>query len=265
MSGVAARMGLRLAAAGVIAFLHLPILVILLFAFNGDRGQSWPIREFTTKWFGDALQNDSLRAAVLLSLEAAIGATALALLFGSLAAFAVHRFRFFGRETVSFLLVLPLALPGIVTGMALNATIHTAGIGFTLFTIIVGHATFCIVVVYNNVLARLRRMPRSVEEASADLGANPAQTFRHVTFPIMRGAVLAGALLAFALSFDEVIVTTFTAGTQQTLPIWILGNLRQANQRPIVNVVAVAIILLTAIPIYLSQRFGGEESGSSAL
>jgi putative spermidine/putrescine transport system permease protein len=265
MGAAAGRVGLRLATLAVVAFLHLPILVIFLFAFNADRGQSWPIRQFSTKWFAAAAQNDGLRSALLLSVEAAVAATVMALVLGTLAALAVHRFRFFGRESVSFLLVLPLALPGIVTGMALNATINTAGVGFSLFTIIAGHATFCIVVVYNNVLARLRRTSRSIEEASYDLGADPAQTFRYITFPILRGALLAGALLAFALSFDEVIVTTFTAGTQSTLPIWILDNLRQANQRPIVNVVAVAIVLLTAVPIYLSQRFGGEESGASAL
>ncbi len=263
MDGRLGRIGLRLATIGVVAFLHIPILTIFLYAFNADRGQSWPIRALTTRWFGEAFSNPSLIDAVVLSIQAALGATAVALALGSLAAFAVHRFRFFGRESVSFLLVLPLALPGIVTGMALNATINAGGIGFSLLTIIVGHATFCVVVVYNNAIARLRRMPRSIEEASADLGADPIQTFRPITFPILRGALLAGGLLAFALSFDEVIVTTFTAGTEATLPIWILDHLRQANQRPIVNVVAVLIVLATAIPIYLSQRLAGEDSASA--
>ena len=265
MGAAAGRIGLRLATIGVVAFLHLPILIIFLFAFNADRGQSWPIREFSTKWFAAAAQNEGLRAAVVLSVEAAVASCAMALVLGTLAALAVHRFRFFGRESVSLLLVLPLALPGIVTGMALNATINAAGVGFGLFTIIAGHATFCIVVVYNNAVARLRRMSKTIEEASSDLGADSAQTFRYITFPILRGALLAGALLAFALSFDEVIVTTFTAGTQATLPIWILDNLRQANQRPIVNVVAVGILVLTVVPIYLSLRLGGEDSGASAL
>ncbi len=242
----------------VLLFLYLPILVIALYAFNADRGQSWPITEWTTRWFGDALANEGVRDAFVLSLEAAVGATALALLLGSLAAFAVHRFRFFGRETISFVLLLPLALPGIVTGMALNATFNTIGLKFSLFTIIVGHATFCVVVVYNNVVARLRRSSHSIEEASMDLGADTWQTFRYVTFPVVRTALLAGALLAFALSFDEVIVTTFTAGTDQTLPIWILTNLRLPNQRPIVNVVAVLVILLSAIPVWLSQRLASE-------
>ncbi|MFL5778213.1 MAG: ABC transporter permease, partial [Chloroflexota bacterium] len=199
-----------------------------------------------------------VRDALLLSIQAALGATAVALLLGSLAALAVHRFRFFGRETLSFVLLLPLALPGIVTGMALNATINTAGVGFTVFTIIVGHATFCVVVVYNNVIARLRRSSASIEEASMDLGADSWQTFRYVTLPLVGTALLAGGLLAFALSFDEVIVTTFTAGTQQTLPIWILNNLRLPNQRPVVNVVAVLVILLSAIPVYLAQRLTAE-------
>ncbi|HEX8938728.1 MAG TPA: ABC transporter permease [Candidatus Limnocylindrales bacterium] len=257
------RWPLRAATAGVVAFLHFPILVIALYAFNADRAQAWPIRDWTTHWFGDALANPGVRDALLLSLQAGLGATAIALLLGTLAAFAVHRFRFFGRETVSFLLVLPLALPGIVTGMALNATINTASLGFSLFTIIAGHATFCVVTVYNNVLARLRRSSGSLEEASMDLGADTWQTFRFVTLPVIATALLAGGLLAFALSFDEVIVTTFTAGTQETLPLWIYDHIHQANQRPIVNVVAVAMILLSSIPVYLAARLTGEPAGVS--
>ncbi|MDQ3865354.1 MAG: ABC transporter permease subunit, partial [Actinomycetota bacterium] len=191
-----------------------------------------------------------------------------ALLLGTLAALAVARHRFFGRETVSFLVILPIALPGIVTGMALNAAFRTVlepfGIALGLFTVIVGHATFCIVVVYNNIVARLRRVSRSLEEASMDLGADTWQTFRFVTFPALRTALLAGALLAFALSFDEIIVTTFTAGAQQTLPIWIFANLSRPNQLPIVNVVAVIVILLSAIPVYLAQRLSSESAGPAA-
>jgi putative spermidine/putrescine transport system permease protein len=253
-----ARRVVGIATVAVLVFLYLPILTIVLYAFNADRGQGWPITEFTTHWFGDALGNEAIRDALLLSLQAALGATALALVLGSLAAFAVHRFHFFGRETISFVLLLPLALPGIVTGMALNATFNTVGIPFSLITIIVGHATFCVVVVYNNVIARLRRSSGSIEEASMDLGADTWQTFRYITLPLIGTALLAGGLLAFALSFDEVIVTTFTAGTDQTLPIWILSNLRLPNQRPLVNVVAVFVIVLSAIPVYLSQRLASE-------
>jgi putative spermidine/putrescine transport system permease protein len=243
-----------LATLAVMAFLYIPIFTIVLYAFNADRGQSWPIRELTTHWFGDALASQDIRDALGLSLQAAIGATVIALVLGSLAAFAVHRFRFFGRETVSFVLLLPIALPGIVTGMALNATYNTAGLPFTVFTIVVGHATFCVVTVYNNVIARLRRSSRSIEEASMDLGADTWQTFRYVTLPVIGTALVAGGLLAFALSFDEVIVTTFTAGTQQTLPLWIFANLKLPNQRPLVNVVAVVVIAVSAIPVYFAQR-----------
>ena len=193
---------------------------------------------------------------------------AVAIALGTLAALAVSRYRFFGRETISFLVVMPIALPGIVTGMALNATFRTVlepiGIGLGLFTIVVGHATFCIVVVYNNVLARLRRTARSFEEASADLGADTWQTFRRVTFPALRTSLLAGALLAFALSFDEVIVTTFTAGPDQTLPIWILNNLSRPNQLPIVNVVAVFVIVLSMIPVYVAAKLSSESAGGGA-
>ena len=245
---------LRAATAAVIAFLYTPIAIIALYAFNAERIQVWPIRQFSTEWFGSAWENPSVRAALGLSLQVGLASSLIAIVLGSLAAFAVHRFRFFGREVFSLSLVLPIALPGIVTGLALNASARTAGISFSTFTIVLGHATFCIVVVYNNVIARLRRSSRSIEEASMDLGADTLQTFRYITFPVIRTAVLAGGLLAFALSFDEIVVTTFTAGTQETIPIWIFNHLRQANQRPIVNVVALVLILLSTIPVYLASR-----------
>jgi putative spermidine/putrescine transport system permease protein len=260
-----ARTLLRVATGLILAFIYLPLIVIALYAFNERRIQAWPITGLTLEWFGKAIDNPGARDALLTSLKAALGATALALVLGTLAALAVARWRFFGRETISFLVLLPLALPGIVTGMALNATFRTVlepvGIGLGLFTIIVGHATFCIVVVYNNAVARLRRIAGSLEEASADLGADTWQTFRFVTLPSLRTALLAGALLAFALSFDEVIVTTFTAGADATLPIWILANLSRPNQLPIVNVVAVFVILLSMVPIYLAARLSRAEAG----
>ena len=249
-----ARWLLRAATAGVLAFLYLPIAIIALYAFNAERIQVWPIRQFSTQWFGSAWDNPSVRAALGLSIQVGLLSSLIAIVLGSLAAFAVHRFRFFGREVFSLALVLPIALPGIVTGLALNASARTAGISFSTFTIVLGHATFCIVVVYNNVIARLRRSSRNIEEASMDLGADTWQTFRYITFPVIRTAVLAGGLLAFALSFDEIVVTTFTAGTQETIPIWIFNHLRQANQRPLVNVVALVLILLSTIPVYLASR-----------
>jgi putative spermidine/putrescine transport system permease protein len=246
---------LRIGTGLTLAFLYLPLAVIALYAFNGQRVQRWPIQELSLKWFDKAFHNPGVRDALLTSVKAGIGATAVALVLGTLASYAVARYRFFGRDTISFLVVLPLALPGIVTGMALNTTFtQVLGISLGLLTVIVGHATFCIVVVFNNVVARLRRTSMSFEEASQDLGAHAFQTFRLVTLPQMRSALVAGALLAFALSFDEVIVTTFTAGQQQTLPIWILTNLSRPNQLPIVNVVAVLAILLSLIPVYVAQR-----------
>jgi putative spermidine/putrescine transport system permease protein len=252
-----ARIWLRVATAAVLAFLYIPIGIIVLYAFNAQRAQVWPIQHFSTQWFAAAVDNGSVRSAMLLSVEVGLASTVVALVLGSLAAFAVQRFEFFGRDAVSFALVLPLALPGIVTGMALNSTINASGIGFTTLTIVIGHATFCIVIVYNNVIARLRRTSRSIEEASTDLGADTWQTFRHITFPVIRTALVAGGLLAFALSFDEIIVTTFTAGTQETIPIWIFSHLRLPNQRPIVNVVAVFLMLLSAVPVYIASRLSG--------
>src|SRR5215210_975274 len=257
------RVFLRAATALTLAFIYLPLIVIALYAFNERRTQTWPIPGLTFDWFAKAFDNPGVRDALLTSLQAGLAATAIALLLGSLAAAAVARYRFFGREAVSFLVLLPIALPGIVTGMALNATFREVlepfGVGLGLFTVIVGHATFCIVVIYNNVVARLRRTSRSFEEASADLGASTWQTFRFITLPALRSALVAGALLAFALSFDEVIVTTFTAGGQQTLPIWILANLSRPNQLPIVNVVGVLAIVLSAVPVYLAHRLTRDE------
>jgi putative spermidine/putrescine transport system permease protein len=245
---------LRVGTGLTLLFVYTPIVVIALYAFNESRIQAWPIEGLTLEWFDRALHNPGARDALMLSVKAAVGATILALVLGTLASLAVARYRFFGRETISFLVILPIALPGIVTGMALNASFNTAGVSLGLLTVVVGHATFCIVVVYNNAVARLRRTSQHLEEASADLGADTWQTFRYVTFPQLRSALLAGALLAFALSFDEVIVTTFTAGPDQTLPIWILSNLSRPNQLPVVNVVAVFLILLSTIPVYLATR-----------
>jgi putative spermidine/putrescine transport system permease protein len=256
---------LRLGTAVTLAFLYIPLLVIAIYAFNSTRVQKWPPAGLTLSWFDRAFHNPGVRDALWTSVKAGLLATAVALVLGTLASIAVARYRFFGREAVSFLVVLPIALPGIVTGMALNSTFtQVLGVSLGLLTIVIGHATFCIVVVFNNVVARLRRTSRSFEEASADLGANGLQTFRYVVFPQLRSALVAGALLAFALSFDEVIVTTFTAGQQQTLPIWIFANLSRPRQLPIVNVVAVLAILLSLIPVWIAQRITADPVSAGA-
>jgi putative spermidine/putrescine transport system permease protein len=253
---------LRAGTAVTLAFLYLPLIVILIYAFNSTRVQKWPPAGLTFSWFDRALHNPGVRDALGTSVKCGLLATGVALVLGTMASIAVARYRFFGREAVSFLVVLPIALPGIVTAMALNATFtQVLGVSLGLLTIVIGHATFCIVVVFNNVVARLRRTSRTFEEASADLGANGLQTFRYVVFPQLRSALVAGALLAFALSFDEINVSTFTAGQQQTLPIWIFANLQLPNQRPIVNVVAVVVILLSTIPVYLAQRIASDSGG----
>src|SRR4051812_29547317 len=217
------RLALVVWTVGTVLFLFLPILLIVLYAFNPSNIQSWPLDGLSTKWFSSAFHNQEMRDALWLSMRAALISTAIAIVLGSLAAFAVHRFRFFGREAVSLMLILPLALPGIITGMALNSFFTFNSVDFSLATIVIGHATFCIVVIYNNVIARLRRTSTSLIEASMDLGADGWQTFRAITLPVISTALVAGGLLAFALSFDEVIVTTFTAGAQNTLPLWIFA------------------------------------------
>ncbi len=250
-----------------LAFIYIPLIVVGIYAFNASgTTQKWPPSGLTFEWFPKAIENEAAREAFFTSVKAGLAATAIAIVLGTLASLAVARHRFFGRETISFLVVLPIALPGIVTGVALSNTFtQVLGVDLGLFTVIVGHATFCIVVVYNNVVARLRRTSASFEEASADLGAHTWQTFRYITLPNMRTALGAGALLAFALSFDEIIVTTFTIGAgEETLPIWIFRNLFRPTQLPIVNVVALLVILISIVPVYLAHRLSREEGAAVA-
>jgi putative spermidine/putrescine transport system permease protein len=241
---------LSTAAWAVVAFLHIPLALIILYAFSAeDKSYVFPPPALTTQWFGVAWDRPDVWQAITLSLQVAAWSTAIAVVLGTLAAAALARAKFFGRDTITLLLILPIALPGIITGIALRSAYHTMEIPFSFWTIVIGHATFCVVVVYNNAVARLRRLNPNLIEASMDLGADGFQTVRHVVLPQLGSALLAGALLAFALSFDEVIVTTFTAGQQTTLPIWMLQELIRPRQRPVTNVVAVVIIALTFVPI----------------
>lgn len=256
--------GLTLATIAGLAFLHIPFFIVVLYAFTTDEASfTFPPPGLTLKWLGVAWGRADLWRALALSVRVASIATVAAIVLGTLAAAAVYRSRFFGREAISFLLVLPIALPGIVTGIALRSALGLLDIPFSFWTIVIGHATFCIVVVYNNVLARFRRQARSQVEASMDLGANGFQTFRYVMLPQLATAIFAGAMLAFALSFDEVIVTTFTAGQQETLPIWIFSQLVRPRDRPVTNVVAMLVVLVTFLPIFLSQRLT-QEAGSES-
>ena len=257
---------LRIAAVGGFMFLHVPLALIVLYAFSTeDKSYQFPPPGLTVEWFAVAWEREDVWQAIRLSLKAATWATAIAVVLGSLVAGALARTRFFGREAISLLIVLPIALPGIITGIALRSAFNTLEIPFSFWTIVIGHATFCIVVVFNNAVARLRRTSGSLIEASMDLGADGFQTLRHVILPSMGTALLAGGMLAFALSFDEVIVTTFTAGQQTTLPIWMLNELVRPRQRPVTNVVAVIVIALTFLPIlaaYFLTREGEHAPGA---
>lgn len=248
----------------VLLFLYIPLLLVVVNAFNASRTFAFPPTGFTLRWWADAANSAGMWKALANSVVVGLAATAIALVLGTMAAFAVQRYEFFGRQAVSFLVVLPITLPGIVTGIALNATFTSAlGITLGMATVIIGHATFCIVIVFNNTQARLRRLGTQLDDASADLGASSWQTFRYVTLPMMRGALVAGAILAFALSFDEIVVTTFTAGPAvQTLPIWIFANLFRPNQAPVINVVAAALTVLAILPVWLAQRFGGDPANT---
>lgn len=269
------RIALWLLAALVLAFIYVPLIVVGINSVNADRSFAWPPTGFTTRWWQAAAQASGPRDALWTSVQAALGATAIALILGTLLALALTRYDFFGKSVVNLLVILPIALPGIVTGVALQSALTTGQstlaeklhvpswmtINFGLATIIIGHATFCIVVVFNNAAARLRRLGTSLEMASADLGADRWTTFRRVTFPLLRSSLIAGALLAFGLSFDEIVVTTFTAGPgTPTLPIWIYNNLFRPNQAPVVNVVAVVMVVLSIVPVWIAQRLGGRDA-----
>jgi putative spermidine/putrescine transport system permease protein len=257
--------GLKAAALGGLLFLHLPILLIFLYAFTTEeRSYAFPPPGYTTEWFAVAWNREDIWPPLWLSLKVAAISTVMAMILGTLAAAAMARASFFGRDQVSLLILLPIALPGVITGMSLRSAFGIMDIPFSTWTIVLGHATFCIVIVYNNAIARMRRLSGGILEASADLGANSFQTFRYVLLPNLGSALLAGGMLAFALSFDEVIVTTFTAGQQSTLPIWMLNELVRPRQRPVTNVVAIVVFVATFVPIliaYYLTRGGSETAG----
>jgi putative spermidine/putrescine transport system permease protein len=258
---------LRCAAWGGLSFLHLPILVVALYAFNTETSAfSFPLKGFTLHWFADAFARDDMLSSAWLSIKVATLATLLALILGTLAAAALYRRNFFGKESITLILILPIALPGIITGLALLSAFKIANLDPGFWTIAIGHATFCVVIVYNNVVARLRRTSLSLIEASMDLGADGWQTFRHIVLPQIATALLAGAILSFALSFDEIIVTTFTAGQERTLPIWLLNQLSRPRDVPITNVVALMVMVVTMLPIlgawYLTR--GTESTAGSS-
>jgi putative spermidine/putrescine transport system permease protein len=257
MESPATRLALQVWTLLVLGFLFFPIVLIFLYAFNSSNIESWPLPGLTFRWLTVTWNDQQVRGSLLLSLQAGLTATGIALVLGSCAAFSIHRTSFFGRDAINLLFILPLALPGIITAVALNAFFNFNGISLSIWTIVIGHTTFCLVVVYNNVLARLRRTQGSLIEAAMDLGANGWQVFRDITLPLISTSVVAGAMLAFALSFDEVIVTTFTAGAQNTLPLWIFGAIRFGQRLPEVNVVVSFVILVTIIPVAIAARLTG--------
>jgi putative spermidine/putrescine transport system permease protein len=259
-----ARTILGIVTAVTLAVIYLPLFVVLVNSFSTSESLTWPPPGFTLDWWQKAATNAGAIEALVTSLQVAAIATLISLVLGTLISLALQRYAFFGRDAVSLLVILPIALPGIITGVALNNGFRTIlGVQLSIWTIVIAHATFCIVTVFNNVIARLRRMGTSLEEASADLGAGIWTTFRLVTFPQLRSALVAGGLLAFALSFDEIIVTTFTAGPGvTTLPIWILDNMFRPNQAPVVAVIAVVLVVFSIVPIYFAQRLSGQDKAT---
>ena len=262
-----ARWAIRFVMVIGLAFIYVPLAVVLINSFNASTVFAWPPQQFTLHWWSDVWSNAGVRDAILTSVKIGLISTCVAMVLGGLLAFALSRYTFFGRQTLSLLVILPIALPGIVTALALRTAFRTIlSVELSIWTVVIAHSTFCIVVMYNNVIARLRRMGTSLEAASMDLGADSFTTFRRVTFPLLRGALLAGGLLAFGLSFDEIVVTLFTAPPGvTTLPIWIFQNLFRPNQAPVVNVVAAALVLLSIVPIYISQRLAGDSTGGGRI
>jgi putative spermidine/putrescine transport system permease protein len=258
---------LRIAAWGGLAFLHFPLVIIAIYAFNTEESAfSFPPKGFTLRWFAEAAARDDVTAAIWLSVKIALCATLGAILLGTLAALAMARRTFLGKDLITLAFILPIALPGIITGIALHSVFRLGDITPGFWTIAIGHTTFCVVVVYNNAVARLRRIPPSMIEAAMDLGASGLVAFRSVILPQLATALLAGGMLAFALSFDELIVTTFTAGREQTLPIWLLNQLGRPRAVPVTNVVALVVMLMTALPIlgaWWLTRGTEDASGSS--
>ena len=244
------------------AAIYAPLAIVLINSMNSSMNMAWPPPGFTFTWWQKAFGSSGLIAALGTSVLVALCASLIAIVLGTLLAIALSRYKFFGKESVGLMVILPIALPGIVTGLALSNTFRTVlGMQLSMATIIIAHATFCIVTVYNNVMARLSRTNRNLEDASADLGAGVFTTFRLVTLPQIGSALVAGGLLAFALSFDEIIVTTFTAGAGvETLPIWILNNMFRPGKAPVVDVVAVTTVLISVVPLYFAQRLTRDES-----
>lgn len=245
----------------VLAVIYLPLMIVVINSFNPSLNMEWPPPGFTLSWWAKAFGSGGLIAALGTSVAIALCASLIALVLGTLLALALSRYKFFGKESIGLMVILPIALPGIVTGLALNNAFRTVlGMQLSMATVIIAHATFCIVTVYNNVLARLSRANRNLEDASADLGAGIFTTFRLITLPQLGSALIAGGLLAFALSFDEIIVTTFTAGSGvETLPIWILNNMFRPGKAPVVDVVAVTTVLISVIPLYFAQKLSRDD------
>jgi spermidine/putrescine transport system permease protein len=246
----------------VYAFLYLPLIVIVLYSFSAAKVNVWPIESYTLDWYRELRHDRAIIDGVKLSIRVGLTASLIAVVLGTLAGLAIDRYQFPGKATLRFLIVLPITLPGIVTGVALLSYFTLIHWELSNWTIIVAHATFCITLVMNNVVGRLSQLPRHLDEASADLGATPFQTFRRITLPLILPAVIAGALLAFTLSFDEIVVTLFVKGRDSTLPLVIWARLRRGLS-PEVNAAATVIIAVSFVLVVVSSLVARKSSARS--
>ncbi|MGR3315106.1 ABC transporter permease [Roseovarius indicus] len=247
----------------VMAFLYVPIWILIIYSFNDNRTLTWPLTGFTTHWYEQLIRNEQLLTAIGNSFYVASCSTVLTLLVGVPAALALHRLRFPGKNVFRRLLLLPIALPGIVTGISMLNMFKMFGFNLSLETVILGHATALLAVVVTQVFARLQRLPKSLAEASSDLGANPLQTFIHVTLPNIRTALIGAGLLSFVLSFDEIPVTFFLTGRDNTLPMYIYSTMRR-GVTPEINAVGTIIVLMSLILIIISVVFTVRDRTSKA-
>ena len=235
---------LALVTAGVMAFLYLPILVLIVFSFNDNRITTLPLRGFTLRWYEAFINNADIQEAIVNSLYVATCATAITIVIGTTAAFALDRVDFPGKTVFRRAVLLPISLPGLITGISMLNLFRLMGMNLSLETVILGHATALTAIVLTQVYARLQRFNRRLEEASSDLGARPWQTFLFVTLPNIRSAIIGSALLSFTLSFDEIPVTFFLTGRENTLPMYIWSTLRRGIT-PEINAVGTVIVVLS--------------------
>jgi spermidine/putrescine transport system permease protein len=253
-------LGLLAAAAATFAFIYAPIAVLVAFSFGERRIPTWPLQGFTVTWYRELLGSEEIRTALRNSVVVATAATTGALLLGTPIAYAAHRFRFPGKRLLRRLVLMPLVVPGVVTGIALLTLFDFFHVTLSLGTIMVGHVTFLIAVFFTSVFARLEALGTQIERAAMDLGATEWRAFARAVLPNLRLTLIGASLLAFALSFDEIAVTFFLTGTSNTVPVLIYSMMR-LGITPAINALATSILVLSVLLVVIGTVILGREGG----